>query len=82
MSRSKWKSPYVNSIIWSQIHEKKKDLKLFSRNSYILPQFIDLNFKVHNGKSFINLLITKNMIGHKFGEFVPTRKKFSFKKKK
>jgi small subunit ribosomal protein S19 len=82
MSRSKWKSPYIESTIWHQIHEKKKHLKIFSRNSYILPQFINLNFKVHNGKSFINLSITKNMIGYKFGEFVPTRKKFSFKKNK
>lgn len=82
MSRSKWKGLYVDPILWQQINSKKKELNFFTRNSCIIPQFVNLNIKVHNGKSFINLLITKDMIGHKLGEFVPTRKKFSFKKKK
>jgi len=82
MSRSKWKGPYVNSTLWQQLGLKNKEFNTFSRNSCIVPQFVNFNIKVHNGKSFINLLITKDMIGHKLGEFVPTRKKFSFKKKK
>lgn len=82
MSRTKWKGPYINSKIWEQLVLKKKELKFFCRNSCIIPKFVGLNFKIHNGKSFINLLITEKMIGHKLGEFIPTKKKFSFKKKK
>ena len=82
MSRSKWKGPYIDSTIWQQLDLKNKEISTFSRNSCIVPQFINLNIKVHNGKSFTNILVTKDMIGHKLGEFAPTRKKFSFKKKK
>lgn len=53
-----------------------------SRDSEIIPKFLGLTFKIHNGKNFEELNVTDNMIGHKFGEFIFTRKKFSFKKKK
>lgn len=52
------------------------------RNFEIIPQFLDLTFKVNNGKIYVELLITDDMIGHKFGEFVFTRSRFIFKKKK
>jgi len=47
-----------------------------------MPKYLNLNFEVHNGKKITKISVTKNMIGHKFGEFVPTRIAFSFKKKK
>nr|YP_010241697.1 ribosomal protein S19 [Rhizosolenia setigera]QTI82385.1 ribosomal protein S19 [Rhizosolenia setigera]WAQ69948.1 ribosomal protein S19 [Rhizosolenia setigera]WAQ69984.1 ribosomal protein S19 [Rhizosolenia setigera]WAQ70020.1 ribosomal protein S19 [Rhizosolenia setigera]WAQ70056.1 ribosomal protein S19 [Rhizosolenia setigera] len=62
--------------------EKNIDLKTnyIKRNSEILPSYIGNNFQIHNGNKFIMLFITENMVGHKFGEFVPTRKKHVYKK--
>ena len=82
MSRAKWKGPYIDSNILIKKISKNKHITTNSRNTTIIPKFVGLNFKIHNGKSFINLLITEKMIGHKLGEFIPTKKKFSFKKKK
>ena len=48
-------------------------IKIWSRRSTILPQFVGLNFGVHNGQKFIPVLISEDMVGHKFGEFAPTR---------
>ena len=79
MSRSKWKGPYVHPKNLENL--KKKQVNIMSRNSKILPKFLDLTFKIHNGKNFIELLVTEDMLGHKFGEFVFTRAKFQFKKK-
>lgn len=76
MKRVKWKGPYYNLI--QKLNTKNF---LISRNSEILPKFIGLNFQVHNGKTLSNIFITNEMVGHKFGEFVFTRKKFKFKKK-
>jgi ribosomal protein S19 len=53
-----------------------------SRSSTILPNFVQHAFKIHNGKTFSKIIIKEDMIGKKFGEFSPTRKSFSFKKKK
>jgi small subunit ribosomal protein S19 len=79
MSRSKWKGFYTDKNL---INKKLKgELKTTSRNSEIVPKFIKQTFFVHNGKTFTKVLVTEEMIGHKFGEFSPTRKKFSFKKK-
>ena len=52
---------------------RKEVLKTWSRRSTILPQFVGLNFGVHNGQKFIPVLVTEDMVGHKFGEFAPTR---------
>lgn len=84
MSRSKWKGPYINSNFLKQIKisNKKKLLPIISRNSTIIYKFIGLKFNVHTGKTFTEVAILKEMVGHKFGEFAPTRVKFSFKKKK
>jgi small subunit ribosomal protein S19 len=85
MTRTKWKGPYVETklLINSQklLSKSKKILKTISRNSEIIPNFIGMTFNIYNGKKFINLTVTEKMIGHKFGEFSPTRKKFYFKKK-
>lgn len=78
MKRSKWKGIYVKP-------KNYKDTSTFlrvSRSSSIIPQFIGQTFKVHNGKIFKEITITKEMLGHKFGEFSKTRAEFAFKKKK
>lgn len=83
MSRSKWKGPYINSQHLKEVNSiKKQHVYLMSRNSEIIPKFLGLSFKIHNGKDYSEVTITDSMIGHKFGEFVFTRAKFSFKKKK
>lgn len=75
--RAKWKGPYVN------LKQKKNSYVLeASRDSLIVPKFVNKTFEVHNGKNCVLLNITEDMIGHKFGEFVFTRKKHKYKKKK
>lgn len=87
MGRAKWKGPFINTKHLTGIkyiknlHNSKKNL-IMSRNSEIMPSFIGLVFSVYNGKSYSEVVINENMIGHKFGEFSFTRAKFSFKKKK
>lgn len=84
MSRSKWKSPYIKTENLQTIQTLKKndnDSMYISRNSQIAPKFLNLTFKVHNGKIFNEISVTEDMIGHKFGEFSFTRKKFIYKKK-
>lgn len=76
MSRSKWKGPYFN---YKTLNQKQKNT--ICKNSEILPQFVGETFQVYNGKSYMEILVTNDMINHKFGEFVFTRGKFSFKKK-
>ena len=75
MSRSKWKLPIIDTS-----YTKKN--KLINRNSTIVRKFIGLTFQTHNGKIYKEITITENMVGHKFGEFLFTRCKFIFKKKK
>ena len=78
MARSVWKGPYVEKNLLSKA-EAARDagrndvIKTWSRRSTILPQFVGLTFGVHNGQKFIPVLVTENMVGHKFGEFSPTR---------
>lgn len=73
MTRSLWKGPFCEISI--------KQNKVWSRRSIILPQFIGKQFSIHNGKSFISLKVTQEMVGHKLGEFASTRKKPIHKKK-
>ena len=84
MSRSKWKGPYIDKNNLYKINQSKKTyLKpIISRNTTILPTFINKTFEIYNGKKFTELLVVNEMVGHKFGEFSTTRKRFSFKKKK
>lgn len=82
MSRSKWKGPYIEKK--SELTRKEptdSGIKM-SRNTTITPKFVEQTLKIHNGKTFIEVLVTEEMIGHKFGEFSSTRKRFSFKKTK
>ncbi|QXE46248.1 30S ribosomal protein S19 (mitochondrion) [Nitzschia inconspicua] len=76
MKRSKWKGPFVQKLDFN------KKLPLLSRNYEITSKTVGLTCSVHSGKIFAKLSITDEMIGHKVGEFVPTRERFVFKKKK
>ena len=88
MSRAKWKNTYVQKKLLFEFFEKKQlnnykiELTTDSRDSTIIPCFVGHFLKIHNGKTFSKVQITENMIGKKLGEFSPTRKIFSFKKKK
>ena len=78
MSRSLKKGPYVDQKLLAKIDvaiEKndKKPIKTWSRKSMVTPDFVGLNFAVHNGKTFVPVYVTENMVGHKLGEFAPTR---------
>ena len=78
MARSVWKGPFVDGYLLNKVETqraaaKNQPIKTWSRRSTILPQFVGLTFAVHNGKSFIPVLVTDQMIGHKVGEFAPTR---------
>jgi small subunit ribosomal protein S19 len=86
MSRAKWKGPFVPNKILDNLNSvsfsDKNEITTYFRKSAIVPQFIGLTFNIHNGKTFSKVKITETMVGKKLGEFSPTRKRFSFKKKK
>lgn len=78
MSRSVWKGPFVDGYLLKKAEKVRESgrndvIKIWSRRSTILPQFVGLTFGVHNGQKHIPVLVTENMVGHKFGEFAPTR---------
>ena len=87
MSRSLKKGPYIDFKLEKRVHEmtesgKKKVIKTWARNSMISPDFVGQTIAVHNGKKFIPVYITENMVGHRLGEFSPTRTYRGHKKKK
>ena len=78
MARSLKKGPYVEWKLLDKIDKMnesggKKPIKTWSRRSTITPDFVGHTFNVHNGKTFIPIFVTENMVGHKLGEFSPTR---------
>ncbi|MBU0513253.1 MAG: 30S ribosomal protein S19 [Proteobacteria bacterium] len=78
MARSLKKGPFVDDhlmekVLTAQATDRHKVIKTWSRRSTVLPEFVGLTFAVHNGKKFIPVYITENMVGHKLGEFSPTR---------
>ena len=78
MTRSVWKGPFVHPSLLKKIDKlkdvpNKKPIKTWSRNSTIIPDFVGHSFMIHNGKSFIPITISEEMVGHKLGEFAPTR---------
>src|SRR6478752_2026572 len=78
MARSVWKGPFVDGYLLKKAEAtrgsgRKEVIKTWSRRSTILPQFVGLTFGVYNGRKFIPVLVTEDMVGHKFGEFAPTR---------
>lgn len=78
MSRSIKKGPYVAADLIKKIDKlndegKKQVVKTWSRRSTILPEFVEHTFAVHNGRKFVPVYVSENMVGHKLGEFSPTR---------
>lgn len=78
MSRSVWKGPFIDGYLLKKAEKVRASgrndvIKTWSRRSTIMPQFVGLNFGVHNGNKFIPVFVTEEMVGHKFGEFAPTR---------
>ena len=78
MARSVWKGPFVDGYLLKKADTSRgtgrnEVIKTWSRRSTILPQFVGLTFGVYNGHKFLPVLVTEHMIGHKFGEFSPTR---------
>ena len=78
MPRSLKKGPFVDVHLWKKVvgEEKARDrkvVKTWSRRSTVVPEFVGRTFAVHNGRKFIPVLVTENMVGHKLGEFAPTR---------
>lgn len=78
MARSIKKGPYVQESLMRKIDPEggagsRKVVKTWSRRSTIIPEFVGYTFAVHNGKKFIPVFVTENMVGHKLGEFAPTR---------
>lgn len=78
MSRSLKKGPFVDThllqkVIEAQKTQRKPVIKTWSRRSTIIPEAVGLTFAVHNGRKFVPVFVTENMVGHKLGEFAPTR---------
>ncbi|MGI9481467.1 MAG: 30S ribosomal protein S19 [Hyphomicrobiales bacterium] len=78
MTRSVWKGPFVDGYLLKKAEAaresgRNQSIKTWSRRSTILPQFVGLTFAVHNGQKHIPVLVTEDMVGHKLGEFAPTR---------
>ena len=78
MGRSLKKGPYADEKLVKKVEKLKrtgdrKPIKTWSRRSTILPEFVGLTFSIHNGKNFVSVFITENMVGHKLGEFSHTR---------
>ncbi len=78
MARSIWKGPFVDSYLLRKAEKGRASgrndiIKTWSRRSTVMPQFVGLTFGVYNGRKFLPVLVTENMVGHKFGEFSPTR---------
>ncbi len=78
MSRSSKKGPYVDQALTRKISaglgkDKKTPIKTWARNSQVAPEFVGKYFSVHNGRTFLEVFITEDMVGHRLGEFAPTR---------
>ncbi|MDA3902331.1 MAG: 30S ribosomal protein S19 [Desulfuromusa sp.] len=78
MARSIKKGPYIQECLLRNVNlegdaSRNKVVKTWSRRSTIIPEFVGLTFAVHNGRKFIPVFVSENMVGHKLGEFAPTR---------
>ena len=78
MARSVWKGPYFDVTLFKKVKKSKEEsskspIKTWSRRSTIIPDFVGVTISVYNGKSFIPVYVTEVMVGHKLGEFSPTR---------
>ena len=78
MSRSVKKGPFVQERLWTRVRAQKESgnrepMKTWSRACMVIPDFVGHTFAVHNGKTFVRVFVTEDMVGHKLGEFAPTR---------
>ena len=78
MARAVWKGPFVEESLIKKVEKQKNDpakkpIKTWSRKSTIIPDFVGVSFLIYNGKKFIPITVSEDMVGHKFGEFAPTR---------
>ena len=78
MTRSVWKGPFVDPSLIKKVEKiknqtNKSPIKTWSRKSTIIPEFVGISFLIYNGKKFIPIKISEEMVGHKLGEFSPTR---------
>jgi small subunit ribosomal protein S19 len=78
MPRSVKKGPFVDHHLWSKVEQaraenSRRPIKTWSRRSTIMPEFVGLTIAIHNGRQHVPILVTENMVGHKLGEFAPTR---------
>jgi small subunit ribosomal protein S19 len=78
MARSVWKGPFFDGYLMKKVDAARNSgrhemIRIWSRRSTILPQFVGLTFGVYNGQKHIPVMVTEEMVGHKFGEFAPTR---------
>ena len=78
MARAVWKGPFVEESLMKKVDKykddpKKKPIRTWSRKSTILPDFVGVSFQIYNGKKFIPITVSEDMVGHKLGEFAPTR---------
>jgi len=78
MARAVWKGPFVEESLMKKVDKYKTDpkkipIKTWSRKSTILPDFVGVSFLIYNGKKFIPITVSEDMVGHKLGEFAPTR---------
>ena len=78
MSRSMKKGPYVDEVLFQKVLRSRDagshlPIKVWNRSCTIVPEFVGVNFEVHNGKVFHKVYVTEEMVGHKLGEFAPTR---------
>ena len=81
MSRSVWKGPFIDPSLIKKVEKQKKEMnskpiKTWSRKSTIIPDFVGVSFLIYNGKKFILITVSEDMVGHKLGEFAPTRQFF------
>ena len=81
MARSVWKGPFVEESLIKKVEKQKTDpkkipIKTWSRKSTIIPDFVGVSFLIYNGKKFIPITVSEDMVGHKLGEFSPTRSFF------
>ena len=81
MARAVWKGPFVEESLIKKVDKQKnetikKPIKTWSRKSTIIPDFVGVSFLIYNGKKFIPITVSEDMVGHKLGEFSPTRSFF------
>ncbi|KAG7664313.1 RSM19 [[Candida] subhashii] len=79
LKRSTWKGPNIVPLPIAQAIKNRVPVRTNARSATILPQFVGLKFQIHNGKEYVEVEITDDMVGSKLGEFAPTRQRFLYK---